>query len=218
MPTTPAFEYPRRRLERQVHFVGPLLPSPQAGYQRPSWWKDLDTKPVVHVTQGTYATDAVHLIRPTLDALADLDVLVLATTAQPDAIGAIPDNTRVERFIPHDVLLPHVDVMITNAGYNGVLAALAHGVPLVCAGLSEDKGNVAARVSWSGSGIDLRTDTPSATQVREGTESVLDNSSYRDNARRIQTDFARHHPAVEAADLLERLASTKEPVLTAGPS
>ena len=78
----------------------------------------------------------------------------------------LPANVRVERFIPHDRLLPHVDVMVTNGGYGGVQQALAHGVPLVVAGDSEDKPEVAARVHWSGAGVDLRTGRPSPARWR----------------------------------------------------
>jgi UDP:flavonoid glycosyltransferase YjiC (YdhE family) len=103
--------------------------------------------------------------------------------------------------------------MITNAGYNGVLTALAHGVPLICAGLSEDKANVSARVAWSGAGIDLKTDKPSPRQIRHAVRTVLRKSAYRRNAERIRADFASHNPPAEAAALLERLADKKAPVL-----
>ena len=37
--------------------------------------------------------------------------------------------------------------MVTNGGYGGVQLALAHGVPLVVAGNTEEKGEIAARVA-----------------------------------------------------------------------
>ena len=66
---------------------------------------------------------------------------------------------------PTTCLLPHVDAMVTNGGYGGVQQALAHGVPLVVAGDSEDKPEVAARVQWSGAGINLHTGRPSPAMV-----------------------------------------------------
>ena len=78
---------------------------------------------------------------------------------------------RLERFIPHDLLLPHVDVMVTNGGYSGVRQALANGVPLMVAGDNEDKPEVAARVHWSGAGINLRTGRPSVGMVAEAARS-----------------------------------------------
>lgn len=212
MPTTEVFEYPRANLEPQIHFVGPLVPAAPAGFAPPAWWAELDDRPVVHVTQGTYATDPRSLTRPTVDGLADEEVLVVATGRGLDRVRPLPSNVRTAAFVPHARLLPYVDAMVTNAGYNGVLAALSCGVPLVCAGRSEDKANTSARVAWSGAGIDLKTDTPSADDVREAVRAVLADRSYRDNARRIQADFARHDPPAEAAALVERLARDRAPV------
>ena len=79
----------------------------------------LPGKPVVHVTQGTVATSPEQLIVPTLQALAGEDVLVVATTGRApvrELYGHAP-NARIERFIPYAHFMPHVDVMITNAGY-----------------------------------------------------------------------------------------------------
>jgi UDP:flavonoid glycosyltransferase YjiC (YdhE family) len=47
--------------------------------------------------------------------------------------------------------------MITNGGYGGVQHALRHGVPVIVAGETADKAEVAARVQYTGAGIDLGT-------------------------------------------------------------
>jgi MGT family glycosyltransferase len=215
MPTTPAFEYARARLLPQVRFVGPLLPPPPAEFVPPAWWPELEGRQVVHVTQGTYATNAASLIRPTVNALAGTDALVVVTSGDLEALGALPANVRVAAFIPHAHLLPKVSVMVTNAGYNGVLTALANGVPLVCAGDSEDKAEVSARVAWSGAGIDMRTGSPTTTQIGQAVNRLVSDESYRRNARRIQGDFARHHGPREAVDLLERVAASGAPIASA---
>lgn len=65
--TVPVFEYPRSDLPPQVQFIGPLLLSPSTDFTPPAWWDDLkSSKPVVHVTQGTVATEVKDLILPTL--------------------------------------------------------------------------------------------------------------------------------------------------------
>jgi UDP:flavonoid glycosyltransferase YjiC (YdhE family) len=56
--------------------------------------------------------------------------------------------------------------MITNGDYNGVQITLANGVPLVGAGMSEDKAEVNNRIAWSGVGINLKTATPSPEQPK----------------------------------------------------
>ncbi len=196
--TVPGFEYPRSDLPPSVVFAGPVLPAATANPPLPDWWDDLDGRTVVHVTQGTIDNhDLSSLIGPTLRALADEDVLTVAATGGRP-IGAIPgplpDNARVAEFIPYDLLLPRVDVMVTNGGYGGVQYALAHGVPLVVAGSSEDKPEVAARVHWSGTGINLRAGRPKAADIRSAVRSVLQGSSYRQRAAELGAEMARYRP------------------------
>ena len=55
--TPPSFEYPRRDLPPQIHFIGSSLQLPSTDFVPPAWWQDLQSEtPVVHVTQGTIAT------------------------------------------------------------------------------------------------------------------------------------------------------------------
>lgn len=218
-PSTPAFEYPRSDLPGQVHFIGPLLPEAPQHFDSPAWWNDLQSgKPVVLVTQGTVANNANDLIVPTLRALADHDVLVIATTGGTpvDQFGVdLPTNARVEPFVPFAALLLHVNVMITNGGYGGVQFALAHGVPLVVAGTTEEKAEINARVVWSGAGINLKTNTPTPDQLRAALQSVQADGRYRRNAERIQAEYAEHNAPGEAAHLLEQLAATGQPIFRA---
>jgi len=219
---TAAFEYPRSDLPPQVHFVGPLLPELPQHVALPPWWGDLESgRPVVVVNQGTIATNPQALIVPALQALADEDLLVVAVTggAPADRLGiTLPANARVASFIPFGALLPHADVMLTNGGYGGVQFALAHGVPLVVAGVTEEKPEIAARVAWSGAGINLKTGTPRPEQIRAAVRAVLDQPQYRRHAQRIQADYRRHGGADAAATLLERLAATGQPVLRDEPA
>jgi UDP:flavonoid glycosyltransferase YjiC (YdhE family) len=215
--TIPSFEYPRSSLPPQVHFIGPILPIGVPDFDPPSWWGDLlDSRPVVHVTQGTLATMASDLLVPTVRALADEDVLVVATTGGKSVeslgIGDLPDNARVETFIPHAHLLPHVDVMITNGGYNGVHMALRHGVPLIGAGKTEDKPEVCARIAWSGVGINLKTAKPSERKIRDAVRTILGNSDFRTRARELASEIQQTDAPLEAALLLEQLAETGKPV------
>lgn len=193
--TVPAFEYPRPDATVPLRFAGPI--SRPAGTDLPAWWPDLDTaRRIVLVTQGTIAnTDLTELIRPTLDGLAGEDLLVLVATGGPpvEELGSLPSNARAAEFLPYDALFPRLDAMVTNGGYGGVHYALAHGVPLVVAGGTEDKPEVAARVAWSGTGIDLRTGRPTPKAVHRAVRRVLDTPGYRlaSTAIGAQIDAAR---------------------------
>jgi UDP:flavonoid glycosyltransferase YjiC (YdhE family) len=96
-----------------------------------------------------------------------------------------------------------VDLLITNGGYGTVNMALAHGVPIVSAGLTEDKEEVSANVQWSGAGIDLRTNQASPELVRRAAREILDSLEYRDRARQLAKEFAEHNTEAELLDLLE---------------
>jgi MGT family glycosyltransferase len=218
LPTVPDFEYPRSDLPPQIHFIGPLLSAPTTEFTPPDWWTELKgDKPVIHVTQGTIATNLEELLIPTLRALETEDVLVVVTTggAAIDTLNltTVPANVRIEPFIPHAHLLPHVDVMVTNGGYNGVQMALANGVPLVVAGQTEEKPEVAARVEWAKVGLNLRTKTPSLEQVRKAVTTLLTDSSYRTRSKHFQTEMKKYNAPTIAVTLLEQLATTKQPVL-----
>lgn len=216
--TVPEFEYPRRNLPPQVHFIGPLLAAPTAEFAPPAWWDELNGhQPVVHVTQGTIATNPTELLMPTMQALAQEDVLVVATTGgvplEALKLDHLPANVRIEPFLPHAHLLPNVDVMVSNGGYNGVQMALANGVPLVVAGQTEEKPEIAARVEWARVGINLRTGTPTPAQIKTAVKTLLTDSSYRTRINQLQTEMHRYNASAIAANLLEQLAATKQPVL-----
>jgi UDP:flavonoid glycosyltransferase YjiC (YdhE family) len=222
-PSVPELEYPRSDLPGNVEFTGAMLPRGVDDFVPPAWWSDLAAarvagRPVVLVTQGTVATDPENLLLPAVQALAGEDLLVVGTTgaAEPGAVIAAADrpaNLRLERFIPFTELLPHTDVMVTNGGFGGVQMALAHGVPLVVAGKTEDKMEVNARVAWSGAGASLRTDTPTREQVATGVRTVLGDASFRERARELAAAYARYDGVARAAEVLLEVAGRRAPAV-----
>lgn len=200
----PQFEYPRRDLPPSVRFVGPLVPTGVDDWTPPDWWPELtEGRPVVFVTQGTVTTDPRNLVLPTITALADQDVLQVVTTSgrtRAELLGDLPApaNLRTADFIPYPRILPLADLMVTNGGYGGVQLAVSYGVPLVVSGTTEDKQEVNARVAWSGLGVSLRTDTPSAADVGAAVRHVLGTPSYRATADRLRTASA-DYPGVTSA-------------------
>ena len=216
-PTVPACEYPRTDLPPQVHFIGALLPDAPTDFTPPAWWDQVVHKqrPVVLVTQGTVATDVQELVVPTLRALANEDVTVIAAGVKDRAaLGSdpLPVNAYVEAFVPFKPLLPHVDVYITNGGYGGVMTALAQGVPVIAGGITEDKPEVGNRLAFSGVGINLKTATPTAEQIGTAVKQVLAEKSYQQQAQAMQRELGRYQAPVLAAGLLEKLAATRRPV------
>jgi UDP:flavonoid glycosyltransferase YjiC (YdhE family) len=196
-PTIPAFEYPRSDLPRNVRFIGMISAERPADVAHPDFWHELDgARPVVHVTQGTIANSAPDLIEPALEGLSTEDVLVVVSTGRRPvhALGlkSVPRNARMATFLSYPDLLPKTDAMVTNGGYGGVQLALSYGVPLAVAGRTEDKPEVAARVAWSGAGIDLKTAKPTPGAVRTAVRRLLGDPHYKARARELAAEHARY--------------------------
>jgi UDP:flavonoid glycosyltransferase YjiC (YdhE family) len=102
--------------------------------------------------------------------------------------------------------------MVTNGGYGGVQQALANGVPLVVAGDSEDKPEVAARVQWSGTGINLHTGRPSQAMVARAVHRVLARDSYRLRASALQAEIAASDPLGTISATLAGLCAANDTV------
>ena len=208
--SVPSFEYPRTDMPANIRWIGASVPEPPANWTPPAWWPELKSRRVVLVTQGTINNDYDQLIRPAIRALAKWEnVLVVVTTGSKPVsevgIDPLPENVRVERFIPYARLMPDVDVLLTNGGYGSVQIALAHAVPVVAIGKTEEKPEVANRLTYSGAGIGLKVLVPTEAQIRGAVTRVLGNPAYRNRALEIGKELAGLNPATEAANHIEGL-------------
>lgn len=202
-------DYPRSDLPEHIRFVGDLTDdgSAAAPAALPEWWSDVAEArvPVVHVSQGTANVDPADLILPTIEALADREVLVVVGLGHRVAPlpGPLPSNVRVAPMVPYTALLPRTAVMVTNGGFGGVLQALRHDIPLIVAGGDLDKPEIAARIGWHGAGINLRTGRPRPAAIAAAYERVTGDPAYRTAAARLGQELRSLGGTRAAADLLE---------------
>jgi UDP:flavonoid glycosyltransferase YjiC (YdhE family) len=155
---------------------------------------------------------------PTFPAGAGPAVLVaLSTTYQRQeplvaaieealvAVGARAIVTTAGRpYVPHALVLPQADVVVTHAGLGSVAAALGAGVPLVCTPISRDQPLNAERVAAVGAGVALPVDA-TADQIATALGDVLGDSRYRDGARAMADASRRAGEAPAAVTELEAL-------------
>lgn len=103
---------------RAYALLGPLPLKVTEEDAEQALWPLQDTRPLVIVSQGTLANvDLQQLIGPTLRALADLPVRVLATTGgRPveELAASAPENAWVCRFVSLEHWLPQAALLITN--------------------------------------------------------------------------------------------------------
>lgn len=183
----------------------------------PRWWPNRHD-PLVYASLGSVAGMGhmayfPALYRRLVEALGALPVRVLLTLGDgpdPAALGPVPGNVHVERWIPQDAILPHADVAVLHGGYGTTLGALAHGVPQVLLPLfSIDQWANAEAVQRVGAGIALDADRDTrqvlalpAEETLAGlgaaVERVLDDGAFRRRACAIGSAMAEL-PPVEAA-------------------
>ena len=212
--TVSGFEYPRRDLPGHVHFVGPVSRTRASDAPVPAWWDELESgRPVVHVTQGTIANQNWdELVAPAILGLAGEEVLVVVSTGGRDVASLphpLPANVRAAKYLPYDRLLPLTDVFVTNGGYGGVHYALEHGVPLVVAGATEDKAEVTARVDYTGAGINLRTNAPTAGKIRDAVREVLADARYGTASARIGKEIVASPGVAGLEKVIEELRAAR---------
>lgn len=202
----PSFEYSHEKLPGNLRFIGPVILPPQQDYKKPEWWGKMEQGlPVVLINQGTVAKNPEDLLYPAIEALKDENMLVLAVPLAEGETKNLPKNVHAEKYIPFGNILPHVSLMISNGGFGGTQNALAHGIPVIIAGATEDKMEVAARLENSGAGINLRKRKPHPKDIKKAVMKILSDSSYKKRAMELKKEYAKYDAPTLAVELIEDL-------------
>jgi MGT family glycosyltransferase len=198
-----------------------MRPTPfdQSGDERlPVWINDLVEQPTVYLTLGTSPLFNTRpaIYRAFIEGLADEPlnlIIAVGRNNDPDAFGRIPPNVRIERYIPQTLLFPRCTVVISHGGSGTVMAALAHGLPLVLVPIGADQPPNARRCADLGVARVMDEDTLTPSIARSAVRRVLDDPAYRQNAARMRAEIESLPDTDEAVLLLERLAGSQDPGL-----
>jgi len=211
VPSAPEYDYQRRDLPPAVQYVGPCLWDKPGTSLPPEWLTKLpDHQRLIYVTEATVGTTEPFLLKAAAAALRNMPVQVVMTTGKqrdPSSLGALPPNIRAESYVPQSDLLPKTSVMVTIGGSGGVLAALRAGVPLVIVPTEWDRPENAQRVVEAGAGIRIDANQCTPERLRAAVERVLNEPSFKRNALRLASAFARCEGPPRAAKLLEGLCT-----------
>jgi UDP:flavonoid glycosyltransferase YjiC (YdhE family) len=207
--SVPAFDRPPMPLPTNAVYIG-WVRGPERKHVAHSRRIETRGEPVVLIS---YSTDPLQnnpvRVQSALDGLADLPVQVVATTSGTFAVDqlSIPDNAVAVDYLPHDEWMPKATVVVGHAGHGTTMAALYHGVPLVCVpGLGRDQVPIAARVAELGLGIAL-ADNASSADIRNAVTDIVRDGSYRTRAGLLQETCRGFGGAGAAAAELEALVA-----------
>ena len=204
--TAEPLEYRRTDWPASYRLVGPLSFDPPA--ETPEWLDEID-RPIVLVTTSSEFQDDGKLIAAALDGLRDEDVFVVATLPSGDpSTFDVPVNARVERWLPHSVVLPRAACVITHGGMGATQKALAAGIPVVAVPFGRDQHEVARRVEVSGAGVRLPSSKVTPARLRDAVRQARTKHAA---AQHLAGELATAGGAPRAAEEIEALTGSQLP-------
>lgn len=169
-----------------------------------------DDPPLVYLTLGTVQNHAPVLgtIAAALGGLP-VDVLVsVGLDGDPGALGPLPGNVRVERWVDQSEVLARCSVVVSHAGSGTFLGALAAGRPQLCVPLAADQFRNAAGGESSGAALVLAPEEVDGVAVADAVTRLLADHTFADRARAVSAEIAA---MPSPGDVVEVLAARLAP-------
>jgi UDP:flavonoid glycosyltransferase YjiC (YdhE family) len=206
----PSLQFPRIEEISVSRRLRPI-PFDAAGDEGPPAWIDsLGPGPTVYVTLGTVFNGASQLFQNILEGLRDEPVNVIVTVganADPVALGPQPDHIHIARYIPQTQLFPRCDAVVSHGGSGTMYSALGAGLPLLSIPQGADQFRNAERCVTAGVGRSLWPHEVTSEAVRRDVTALLREPTYRERARRVQTEIDEMPPPESLVPVLEELAA-----------
>ncbi|MBQ4820229.1 hypothetical protein [Aquimarina sp. MMG016] len=188
----PEIDFPRNYMPDSVKYIGALevWSKKQLSENDKDWKNILDiSKKTILISQGTIEKNNNKLTIPALEAFKDSDYNILVATAHngtKDLKKRYPqDNIFIENYINYDTIMPLTNLFITNGGYGSSLISLKYGVPMITAGINEGKNEICARLDHSGVSIDLKTERPRVTSLKNATDKIFNSNTFLKKAKEV---------------------------------
>ncbi|MFT5448060.1 MAG: zeaxanthin glucosyltransferase [Gammaproteobacteria bacterium] len=206
-----AFEFPRRHLPRCLHFTGPFQDAAsRAAVDFP--YERLSDQPLVYASMGTLLTPNPEVFHCIAEACSGLDLQLVLSTGRAPIPDDLDRSVLAVQFAPQIELLSRATLGITHAGLSSVLQCLNSAVPMVAIPVSSDQPGIAARLQWSGAGEYVPIAQLNSKRLRKAVIRVLHDPGYREHAMRLSGAIQRAGGVARAADLVEQVLTTGEPV------
>ena len=187
-------------------FVGPSVRSVPLGARA--------GMPLIYISLGTVINDRPDFYRHCIAALRDepVDVLISCGEAfDPQALGALPGNVRVERCVDQMRVLADARLFITHCGMNSASEGLYMAVPELLCPLTGEQQAVARRVGEMGAGRMLDRGAASSPEgIRAAVRAALADESLAAAARAMREDFLSCPGPGGAADFIEEKGEIRD--------
>ncbi|HEV8698893.1 MAG TPA: nucleotide disphospho-sugar-binding domain-containing protein [Candidatus Limnocylindrales bacterium] len=193
-----------RRLDSTVR-------EPEATYELPAALAERDGA-LIYLSLGSLGSADVDLMQRLVDVLATTKHRVIVSKGPLADQITLHDNQTGEGFLPQPAILPQVDLVITHGGNNTVTEALHHGKPMIVLPLFWDQVDNAQRVDETGFGRRLSTYGFRDMELTGAIDDLLKDRTLAERMASMSARIKSTSGTVMAADLVERVATTKEPL------
>jgi UDP:flavonoid glycosyltransferase YjiC (YdhE family) len=204
-PLVLATSYPefgtQRKTASHIYFVGPIR-EPVA---HDPWPRRSADQPYVLVSLSSMFQGQESTLRNICEALSVLPIEVLVTTGRgiaPDALS-VSGGVEARSFVPHDAVLPSVDLVVTHAGFGTLMYSAGAGKPTLCLPNGRDQNDNAARVEALGLGRMLPPDAAPAA-IGSAVMDMLGDERLGAASRSFASGVSRFGELSRAADLIEQ--------------
>jgi len=167
---------------------------------------------LVYLSLGSLGSADVDLMQRLVDVLAKTAHRYIVSKGPQHELIALADNMVGAEFLPQPAILPQVDLVITHGGNNTVTECWHFGKPMIVLPLFWDQYDNAQRVDELGLGVRLPTYHFDDDELTGAIDRLLGNEWLTSELSRISARLRSNPGTVRAADLIERLARTGEPV------
>ncbi|GIU91103.1 MAG: glycosyl transferase family 1 [Acidimicrobiia bacterium] len=167
---------------------------------------------LIYLSLGSLGSADVELMRRLVEVLADAPHRFIVSMGPRHDEYELADNMWGAEFLPQTSILPQVDLIITHGGNNTVTEGFHFGKPMIALPLFWDQYDNAQRLDETGFGVRLPTYTFEPQDLMGAIDRLLGDQALRAKLADNATHLQAHPGTKKAADLIERLGRTRQPV------
>jgi UDP:flavonoid glycosyltransferase YjiC (YdhE family) len=206
-------DYPRAEpLAPTWHRLESSVRTPDATWELPEHLRERDGA-LIYLSLGSLGSADVGLMQRLADLLATTEHRVIVSKGPLADQITLHDNQAGEGFLPQPAILPQVDLVITHGGNNTVTESFHHGKPMIVLPLFWDQVDNAQRIDETGFGRRLATYDFRDEELAGAIDELLADEALRRRLARIAARLQSNPGTVRAADLIERVAETRQPAV-----
>jgi MGT family glycosyltransferase len=207
--TIEGIDFPRRALPPHFHHVGPLRAAGGTGAAAPTPMPAPEPgRPFVFASLGTMQGQRFGLFKRIARACRRLDAQLLV--AHCGGLGPGQEQalqragaTWVCAFAPQQEALARADAVVSHAGSNTVMDAIAARTPILALPIAFDQPGTAARVVHAGIGLRASPRLAGAGTIERLLRRLFDEPQFGERLAPLSAELARAGGTPRAADIVE---------------